>query len=575
MSQRRSDKSARRRKRKQRADQPHLQVVGTTSRWRPPPPSRSLPPHLDGPDSLPEAVRAAAKQDGPLALLDLASTVLSSADPRLKDPLHGPDGIPRLGLVEALLAAGAWETDLLCRVMGHLTLDPDVAELVRTSLPHSIPAPPWVGHLDELRVTRGLESSDLLGQSENVVLELALPGGGRACLICLVDHSQGSAVKDAFVAPLSAADYRRRLAESPESEMLLTDRLGLDEVRELLEPAVDHWLTARPWPETDTWPGALALLERTLSDLPDGEADGVEGLTADEADRAREAVVGEFIAGGHFPFAPTGHEVDTAQLVALLHDELFDEGFESVSPDSVEVVMRVWDPESRGLTTPAREALPVVLRGWVRFVHGRTGTGSDVTARTLAAIDRSESGFVRRLTSGPMAGVAELLQEYLGSGLEEGYPDPADVDTDPLPDEERRLPDLPVPTLALLDEVLDLAEPVMVDLGGVEARTALRRTAARLAGSDPALFTRGRSAARTAAALTWAVAMVNDLVGRWSGRTVAELLAAFGITGSVAERGTRMLEALGWEDADDATSRLLHLDLTVSSKRAGYLGLDL
>lgn len=575
MSQRRSDKSARRRKRKQRADQPHLQVVSSTSRWRPPPPSRSLPPHLDGPDSLPAAVRAAAGDDSPLALLELASTVLSSTDPRLEDPLHGPDGVPRLGLVEALLEAGAWETDLLCTVMGHLTLDPDVAELVRTRLPHSIPAPPWVGHLDVVRITRALESSDPLGGADNIVLELALPGAGRACLICLVDHSHGSAVKDAFVAPLSAADYRRRVAVSPEGSMLLTDQLELGEARQILEPAVAHWLTARPWPETDSWPGTLALLERMIADLPDGDADGVEGFTVDEADRAREAVVEEFVAGELFPFAPTGHEVDTAHLVAWLHDQFFDEGLTTVDPDTVELIVRVWDQESLGLTTPAREALPEVLGGWTRFIHGRTGAAPHLTARTLATIDRTVPELVRRLTPGPMDGIAELLQGYLGSGLEEGYPAPGDVDTHPLPDEERRLPALPEPTLALLGEVLDLAEPVLVDLGGIEARTALRRTAARLAAEDPGVFTRARSTPRTAAALAWAVAMANDLVGRWSGVTVAELLAAFDVTGSVADRGTRMLEVLGWEDADDATSRLLNLDLTVSSKRAEYLGLGL
>jgi hypothetical protein len=54
--------------------------------------------------------------------------------------------------------------------------------------------------------------------------------------------------------------------------------------------------------------------------------------------------------------------------------------------------------------------------------------------------------------------------------------------------------------------------------------------------------------------------------------SVTELLAAFGVKGSVADRGTAMLQELGWDDADDASARLLHLDLTVSSKRQEYLG---
>lgn len=589
VSQRRSAKSARRRKRQQqRSDAPHHRVTDDRRGWRAPPPTRTIPAELDGPGSLPESVRLAAAEPDPLFLLGLASTVLASLDPRLQEPFDDDldylddlddtnDGDPLLDvdLVLALLAADAWETHLLCRVMAALTRYPEITDLVHARQPDRIPAPSWVDQLDDLGVSAALLSTEPLGLSENVVLELHLPGGWTACLITQVDHTLHGAVTDAYVAPITARDYVR-IAEESEGNLLTTQAIDLGESRVRLERAIAAFLESRPDEESDSWPGSLPLLERVLRELPlDPEAaEGPAGLSMDERDERREALVEEFLHSELFPFDRLGHEADTAHLLAVIHDLHLGTGLLQVTPDTVRrVMLDLWATLSLGLSSTTRAALPEVLRGWARFVHRRSDVDPATTEDVLAAIDLLEPQFRALLAGqeGPM-GTAELFHHLLGAGLEDGYPDPEDVDPDPLPDEPLVLPELPPAARAVVEEVLTLAEPVTLRLFGVEARTALRRTAARLAEHEPRVFTRGRSPARTAAALTWVVAVVNDLVGRYGVCSVAELLAAFGVKGSVADRGTAMLQELGWDDADDASARLLHLDLTVSSKRQEYLG---
>lgn len=70
---------------------------------------------------------------------------------------------------------------------------------------------------------------------------------------------------------------------------------------------------------------------------------------------------------------------------------------------------------------------------------------------------------------------------------------------------------------------------------------------------------------------------VNDEAGTYL--AIMRLFTA-GISGflsdqsadEIAERLRELGVELGWDDADDASARLLHLDLTVSSKRQEYLG---
>ncbi|MCB0909957.1 MAG: hypothetical protein KDB63_22905, partial [Nocardioidaceae bacterium] len=64
--------------------------------------------------------------------------------------------------------------------------------------------------------------------------------------------------------------------------------------------------------------------------------------------------------------------------------------------------------------------------------------------------------------------------------------------------------------------------------------------------ADPAIFRRKASPARAAAAVAWVICRANNTVGAyWSGLSVQDLLANFGVKGSVSQRAEPLLRANG------------------------------
>ena len=137
------------------------------------------------------------------------------------------------------------------------------------------------------------------------------------------------------------------------------------------------------------------------------------------------------------------------------------------------------------------------------------------------------------------------------------------LDAEPLPDEEfnwASIPDEIRPTVrAILDEC-DACADALLD---PEHRTAMRRFLARAATNDPALFRRKGSPVRGAAAVAWVIGTANRTIGAWrSPMASKDLLAHFGITGSVSDRAQSLIRAAG-----------IDLRLTDGSLRVGDPGL--
>ncbi|MGO0577542.1 hypothetical protein [Ornithinimicrobium panacihumi] len=598
MSRRRADKNARRQRRRAGAGGRHLHAVGGTAGERSvgpglPPPSRTIPPELDGPGSLVEAVRAAASSPEPLDLISLASTIHVTGDARLQDPFSREEpSAPTEELVEALMSIPAWETQLLCRVMAHLSPDDALRRRVRRRQPRHIPGPAWVDDLEALAPVRAALLSDPLGDGENVALELAMPGGGTSVLVVLVDHNAGSWVKDAFTVPVGLEGYSGHMQSIDLGTWLSISPLHLAEAGRILDAAVQHALMMVPRPDGDTWPATLTLLEHVLSQLPAAPAEAEAPLAeedfeawAAEADARRDSLLANFVASDHWAWAKDGAELDVADLLLWIHDSFFgNDGIQRVSPTTVEIVMLdLWPRKAVAIGERSRELLPDVLRGWIRHIHSVTGIPDELTQDTLDAVDLHEPELRELLAGEPPPGVAETMARLLaGSGLGDGSPwlaerfsDPAileDLDDDPLPDEPRSLPeDLPDRVRDHLEAALELAEPVAMEVGGTEARTALRRMTRKLCEADPRLFSRAKVVGRTAGALLWVMTGINELAGYRGEMSVGDLLERVGVSGTVADRGNLLLHSLGWRDRDDASYRVLHPELTVSSKRAGVI----
>lgn len=125
----------------------------------------------------------------------------------------------------------------------------------------------------------------------------------------------------------------------------------------------------------------------------------------------------------------------------------------------------------------------------------------------------------------------------------------ATLDTEPLPDEQLDLGEVPDDVHARVRAVAALTDACCDDLLDREHRTACRRLMADVAAGDPAIFRRRSRDDRAAAALAWIVCSANDTLDpSGGGLTATELVGWFGVDGSVSQRAATMLRAVGVHD---------------------------
>ncbi len=119
------------------------------------------------------------------------------------------------------------------------------------------------------------------------------------------------------------------------------------------------------------------------------------------------------------------------------------------------------------------------------------------------------------------------------------------LDTSPLPDEPFEWAGIPEDTHERVAEVLELCDRCADELFDVEHRTAFRRFLGRAAAADPKIFRRRSAANRAAAAVCWAIARANESTGPDAALETQELLAWFGVKGSISQRAEVFLWANG------------------------------
>jgi hypothetical protein len=204
--------------------------------------------------------------------------------------------------------------------------------------------------------------------------------------------------------------------------------------------------------------------------------------------------------------------------------------------------------------------LPNLLRAFIRYSHDKVGIRSELTEETLAAVDDYEPDYQRIIRTARLQRPQALL-----SGL---FADPErdDDDTDllddladcvggrlalqnldgaPLPDEPFEWAGIPGDIHPVVQEILDTCDRCADEILDVEHRTAMRRFLSRAAVADPAVFRRKASPVRAAAAIAWVICRANGIAGLYRSLTVADLLAWFGVTGSVSQRAEPLLRANG------------------------------
>ncbi len=538
-----------------------------------------------------QVVRTALRSDEPLELLNVVSGLLEATDTRARNPF-APDEqhTTRDELVESLLGTSYAETTAALTVIQALLPDEVLGARIRRELAvRSQPMPDWLGSLSEVRIEPEVWTlTHVLGDGDDYLLGATLPSGYSLAALVYVDHNVGTAVKDAFVVPESLDGLLDKLRETITDPDQLIARYDPATARVVVETAIDQGARTYPPLASESWPVCRPLVEWLVRMLPEG---GVLPERAEWSQADKAMLVEDFFA------SPFGAGLDRPDERDLLESVLWfgtDYGPGDPlrwSPVSVEMIMDDWFPRKVVAEPAYLSKLPTLLRAFIRYSHDRRGIRASLTTETLGAVDHFEPLYQRAIRSDRLQGPAALLARVMPSAVGEG--DEADVDDAwfvleeldrhvggrfqlqnlddaPLPDEPFEWAGIADDIRPVIQEMVEACDGCADELLDVEHRTAMRRFLSRAAVADHNLFRRRASTAKGAAAVAWVICRANDASGR-TGTTIAvqDLLAWFGVMGSVSQRAEPLLRANGVDPHRQYGSiGLGAADLLTSERRA-------
>lgn len=511
-------------------------------------------------------------------------------DPRSRDPFAQDEERATLDdLVESFIEISYAETTAALTAIRAMTRDEVLAARIGRELAtRRQPLPDWLTGLGQARIEPEVWLlTHVLGDGDDYLVGVTLASGHALSALVYVDHNLGTVVKDAFVVPQPLRELSAVVGQTitdPDQTMSLVDPAT---ARTVLEEAIEHGARLYPPLESDSWPMCRPIVEWMLRLLP---ADAALPERRQWSDADRQGLADAFFASS---FADGLDDPDSR---ALLDSVLwFGTDYRPGdplrwSPVNVEMLLSDWFPRKIMAEPDFLSQLPNVLRAFIRYSHHERGIRPSLTDETLAAVDAWKPKYQRRIRSARLQGPAALLagileqstdddlsyQEIMLEGLDElvgGRAQLIALDDIPLPDEAFEWAGVPDDIRPVGREMLEACDRVAEEILDVEHRTAMRRFLSRAAVGDPAIFRRKASPARGAAAVAWVIARANDTVGGyWSGLTVQDLLAAFGVKGSVSQRAESLLRA---NRVDQhrlyGSMRLGAPDLLTSRKRTSIL----
>lgn len=522
-------------------------------------------------------VRAAMRAE-PLTLPIFVSQILSALDPaRFENFGPGAASEPVADLptlVNTFIDVRYAETTALLHCFAAL-LDDDLltARIRRELATRSHPLPEDITGLGTLTARRGLAMTEPEGACENLIIELAGAGVREICMILLVDHRFGSAIKDIFFAYESLESFLDTGVDlARESKLKGVEWLPLDlaDLRARLEHGLAAYLRVDELlPEQELWPGTEALVALVARSLPAGGVGYPDAVSDPEVIRAEAArLIEDFQASAD----ELTHEFMESRFYSAAADDqmrhvvahiVVDAALRVVPDDlvwgepMVEWMLLQELPVALGGELNEYVCAPAIFRDFIRFCHDDAGAPKPLTHRVLARVEALTGQFLRRredpdvkaerlerqldLENDAQAiGAEALLRAALGSveAIDQ-------LDDLPLPDEALDVAGLPDDIAQRVCRVVALTDPVALDLFDVEIRTATRRLLVAVAHGDPAIFRRASDDRRLAAAALWIIGMANRRIG-WDGDVpVKDLLAAFGLKGSISQRAEPLLNAIG------------------------------
>jgi hypothetical protein len=95
----------------------------------------------------------------------------------------------------------------------------------------------------------------------------------------------------------------------------------------------------------------------------------------------------------------------------------------ALEPVTVEMLLADWYPR-KVIAEPAYLArLPDLVRAYIRYCHDRNGIRGELTAETLASVDRYEPQYLKRIRSDRQQVMAGLAEALLGAEGVQGLND--------------------------------------------------------------------------------------------------------------------------------------------------------
>jgi hypothetical protein len=545
-------------------------------------------------------VATALAEDQPLLLLSLASSLLSALEPRRPSPFElapEPDLPTRDELVRIFLDAPLLETSALLAVIAELSGDDITRRRIRREIverAHALPG--WLTDLSRTTVDRAVEMVHVLGDGDNIMIGLNLPGGYALSIVVYIDHNMGTLVKDAFVVPESLDELieQMRIAAGGGPDTTWADLAPAD-ARVRIREAIDRGAITFPPFETDSWPACRPLVEWAIGMLPAGG----KGYRRPNwnAERLRK-LTDRFFA------SPYGAGLDDADHRNLLGSLLWfgtDYGPGDPlrwSPVAVEIVLIDWIPRKIVADIAYLAKAPALLRAFIRFCHHERKIRPGLTDETLAAVDEYEPEYQQIIAAprpqgpaallaamgalhpdnpwsdadGELPAVSEIMLDSLRRAVG-GEDALSALDDTPLPDEPFDWQPIPADTHQRVGEVLGLLDRCCDKRLNLEYRTACRRLLGLAAAKDPEIFRRRGRAETAAGAILWIIGKANDLFS--PALQVKDLMGFFGISqGSVSQRSEAFLRAIGVDPADRfGTMHLGSPDYLTSTRRVEIITL--
>jgi hypothetical protein len=578
-------------------------------------------------------IRIRMRDHDPMALLAFLSSIIAATDGRHGFEDQSPAALE--DLIDTFIDLDIAETTAALHILAVLAPRETMRTLAGNAVERRHhPMPGWVTELPATTITDaagiGFESEP----GQNFLLEYRWPGGDPATYV-VFDEGLGRGVKDAFptAEPLSEAATRMQAA-APRGLPLTFRPLDLATARATLEESLLNGEDRPIDEENDTWPSGRPFLEWLVRLLPSGgtpdpsttalpgfpglhlrgpalgpDPDDVieEFLRSDEAaairfhpddvhdDAAIQAIV-DYAAmlGTQDPYdwAPERvRELLHQYLPSLvLPDPKTAERLQAVLEAFLEFSCRRTNrtPSQRdALLRATREAMPrylgialspqaQTLRSALIDYDDLTGGLADFDINVIGTDTVDSLAMLNRRPLDSLTDAQATERIVADAASEVGGREVLDaLDDSPLPDEPFDASQLPEDIRDRVEEVRALVDDFADRSFGVEFRTACRRYLAVVAAAQPAVFRRAGRAETAAAAVAWTIGRANNLVatGGPSAMTAQDLLAHFGLKGSVSQRAHILLRGLPTASNQEPGVKLGTPDLLVSSKRAELIDL--